>query len=62
MCIRDRGKDDKKIYKGSTTAQLELSQNLYLNGVSCFVINDENKVLIAVSYTHLDVYKRQINN
>ena len=42
----EKGKDDKKIYKGSTTAQLELSQNLYLNGVSCFVINDENKVLI----------------
>ena len=30
----EKGKDDKKIYKGSTTAQLELSQNLYLNGVS----------------------------
>ena len=42
----EKGKDDKKIYKGSTTAQLELSQNLYLNGVSCFVINAQNKVLI----------------
>ena len=42
----ERGKDNKKIYKGSTIAQLELVQNLCLNGVSCFVINDENEVLI----------------
>jgi len=44
--IYEKGKDNKKIYRGSTTSNLELSQNLYLNGVSCFVINDENKILI----------------
>lgn len=44
--IYEKGNNDKKIYKGSTTANLELSQNLYLNGVSCFVIDGKNRILI----------------
>lgn len=42
----EKGKNDKKIYAGSTTANLELAQDLYLNGVSCFVIDEKNRVLI----------------
>ena len=42
----EKGNNDKKIYSGSTISNLELNQNLYLNGVSCFIINEENKILI----------------
>lgn len=42
----EKRKDNKKIYKGSTTTKLEFSQNLYLNGVSCFIIDEKNRILI----------------
>lgn len=44
--IYEKGKDNKKNYKGSTIAKLELSQNLYLNGVSCFIIDEKDRILI----------------
>ena len=50
MCIRDRDKADNyaKIIK-----ELEAKQKAR---------KEEAKRLTAVSYTHLDVYKRQYNN
>lgn len=42
----EKGKNDKKIYMYSTTENLELTQNLYLNGVSCFIIDEKDRILI----------------
>ena len=40
----ERGKEGKKVYKGRTIK--EANNEHYLGGVSCFVINNEGKVLV----------------
>ena len=54
MCIRDRGKTDEVVAPEWTNA-------LILNKVGLRHSVDAH-VAIAVSYTHLDVYKRQVLN
>ncbi len=42
----EKSKGGRKVYKGSIVKQGEFNFNEYLSGVSCFVINDEGRVLV----------------
>ena len=42
--IYEKGKEGKKVYKGRTIK--EANNKHYLGGVSCFVINNEGKILV----------------
>ena len=46
--IYEKGKNDKKIYKGSTIPELELKLNCHycLGTVSCFVLNEKGEILV----------------
>ena len=52
MCIRDR-------YSLGITAIAPNSENLFLTESQFSKLKSRFKRIIAVSYTHLDVYKRQ---
>lgn len=44
--VFERGKDGKKVYKGSTVPEAELSSPYSLATVSCFVINEKGEILV----------------
>ena len=53
MCIRDR-------YSGSTSISIpSIRKSIYVSSDPEIATVDENGVVTSVSYTHLDVYKRQ---
>ena len=66
MCIRDRARKEKEAKKKQKVVELKeirLSPNIDLNDLNT-KMNAAKKFLSkgdkAVSYTHLDVYKRQV--
>ena len=66
MCIRDRVKECVAVPKSKKLLQFTLDDGTgtartILSGIHSFYEPEElvGKTLIAVSYTHLDVYKRQ---
>ena len=44
--IYAKGKEDKKIYKGSIIPEWELSTSYSLGTVSCFVLNEKGEILV----------------
>ena len=61
MCIRDRYKDHK-LYKGDKGTSFMVDNGLHFRicAEGCKFKNNPNVYYAPVSYTHLDVYKRQV--
>ena len=67
MCIRDSsnaGALDRIVSFMNTTenppVERLLIPDMALTAAEYFAVNNNEKVLVPVSYTHLDVYKRQL--
>ena len=55
MCIRDRSDDGKYLVMGNGSRSFAIRNE----EVQEHITPEKMTVLVAVSYTHLDVYKRQ---
>ena len=64
MCIRDRilervlSKDELELFEEISDEPIDLGE--ILNDIAGLLLRDRLSILGAVSYTHLDVYKRQV--
>ena len=58
MCIRDRGREDAQIILG---LEEDAEYKIYIDDVNAGTMTTQlGGKLVPVSYTHLDVYKRQV--
>ena len=55
MCIRDSINIDQKTIPSDSTIEYSIN-----DGQTWNILNSNNDIPTAVSYTHLDVYKRQM--
>ena len=60
MCIRDRGIGLEVPFANTNIWSFQTGLNFISKGVKGDGVTDAWDVVDAVSYTHLDVYKRQV--
>ena len=58
MCIRDSGKVIYEPYRIKVLNTINFKKSMHYNPFA--YIHSEKDILKPVSYTHLDVYKRQV--